>query len=121
MLHMAAESEVIRKLHYQVDNYDEQQELLQGSKQLSKEMASDPYQHVQLCSPDTNKTTISAYNITLHQEHGITDFLESLSSFFKRKNWEPDVYSYNVSLNLRCLPLYADRIGYALSLLSSHL
>jgi len=118
---MAAESEVIRKLRYQVDNYDEQQELLQGSKQLFKEMASGPHQHVQLCSPDTNKTTISVYNITLYQEHGITDFLESLSSFFKRNNWEPDVHSYDVSSFLRYLSLYADRTGYHLSLMSSHL
>ena len=88
MLHMATESEVIQKLRYQVDNYDEQQELLLSSDQLSKEIASDPHQHVQLCSPATNQTTTDAYNITLHREHGITDFLESLSLFFQKNNWE---------------------------------
>lgn len=100
MLHMATEAEVIRKLRYQVDNFDEQQELCEGSGEFSKRVAPDPNHRVQLCAPDTNKTTISAYGVTLHREHGITDFLESLSLFFKRGGLEPDVYSYKVCLNL---------------------
>jgi hypothetical protein len=118
---MAAESEVIRKLRYQVDNYDEQQELLLGSDQLSKRMAPNPHQHVQLCSPDANQTTISAYNTSLHREHGITDFPKSLSSFFKRNNWEVDIYSYDVSFRFLCFPSYADRTDHFLSLMPSHL
>ena len=100
MLHMATESEVIRKLRYQVDNFDEQQELQEGSGGNSKKMAPDINHHVQLCAPDTNRTTISAYCVTLQQEHGITDFLKSLSSFFKSGNLESDVYSYMVCLEL---------------------
>jgi len=118
---MAAESEVIRKLRYQVDNYDEQQELLSGSDQLSKKMTLDPHQHIQLCSPDTNQTTISAYNTTLCQKHGITDFPKSLSSFFERANWEVDVYSCDVGLSLWYMSLYADRTDHSLSLMPSHL
>lgn len=102
---MASESEVIQKLRYQVDNYDEQQELLQGLKQSSNNVASNPHHHVQLCAPDTNKTTVNAYSITLCREHGITDFPQLLSSFFKQANWEPDVCSYDVGLNLRYLYL----------------
>ena len=97
MLHMATESEVIRKLHYQVDNYDEQQESPQGSE-LSK-VESNPPQHVKLCAPDKNWTSVAAYSITLHQRHGITDVLESLSSFFKQNNLNSDVYSYKVGLS----------------------
>lgn len=96
MLHMATEAEVIQKLRYQVDSYDEQQEFLLGSNQLSKEVVLNSYQHIQLCAPEENATTISAYNITIHQEHGITNFLESLSSFSSKNNWETDVYSYKV-------------------------
>ena len=97
---MATEAEVIRKLRYQVDNFDEQQELLEGSEGFFKGAAPDPNHHVQLCAPDTNRTTISAYNVTLHREHGIKNFLESLSLFFKRGGLEPDIYSYKVCLNL---------------------
>ena len=57
MLHMATESEVVQKIRYQVDSYDEQQE--QGSKELSQVVPS--FQHVKLCAPDTNCTTIAAY------------------------------------------------------------
>jgi hypothetical protein len=64
MLHMATESEVIQKIHYQVDNYDEQQESLQGSELFKVE--SNPQQHVKLCAPDKNSTTIAAYSLTLH-------------------------------------------------------
>jgi hypothetical protein len=118
---MAAESEVIQKLHYQVDNYDEQQKLLQSSEGLSKKMASDPHQHVQLCSPDTNRTIISAYNLTLQQEHGITNFLESFSPFSKRNNWESDTYSYKVGFNVNCLSSCTNRSDDSLSLMLSHL
>ena len=121
MLHMATELEVIRKLRYQVDNYDEQQELLQGSEELSGKMGSNPQQHIQLCSPDTNRTTISAYSATIHQEHGITDFLESLSLFFERNSLESDVYSYKVSVNLRCKIPCTNEVGYILPFLPSHL
>jgi hypothetical protein len=117
---MAAESEVIQKLRYQVDNYDEQQELLQSSERLSR-TASDSHQHVQLCSPDTNQTTMSAYNLTLQLEHGITDFSESLSWLFKRSSWEADIYSYKVGLNVWYLSSCANRTDYPLSLMSSHL
>jgi len=103
MLHMATEAEVIQKLCYQVDSYDEQQEFLLGSNQLSKEVVLDSYQHIQLCAPEENATTISAYNITLHREHGIENFLESLSSFSLRNNWETDVYSYKVCSKLKAL------------------
>ena len=99
MLHMAAESEVIRKLRYQVDNWDEQQVLLQYSEGLSENIGSNPQQHIQLCSPDPQCTTPSAYHTTLHQEHGITDFLESLSLFLEKNSLEPDVHSYKVDLN----------------------
>lgn len=97
MLRMGTESEVIQKLRYQVDNYDEQQELLQGSEGLS-EVDSYSQQHVKLCSPNTNRTTISAYSVTLQLEHGITDFLGSLSQFFERNNLESDIYSCKVGL-----------------------
>jgi len=120
MLHMATESEVIQKLRYQVDNYDEQQGLLQGSEEFSK-MASDSYQHILLCSPNTNQTTISAYNVSIHREHGITGFIESLSSFLKRNNLESDLHPYNVGLSLRCSHLYADKTDHPLSLMPSHL
>ena len=119
MLHMATESEVIQKLRYQVDNCDE--ELLSTSDQLSGETASDPHQHIQLCSPAVNQTTIDAYNVTLHQTHGIPDFLESLLLFFKRNNWELDIYSCKVSSNLRYFSLYANRTDNSLLLMSSHL
>jgi len=118
---MAAESEVIRKLRYQVDNYDEQQELLSSSDQLSKKITPNPYQHIQLCSPDTSGTTISAYNTTLCQKHGITDFLKSLSLFFERINWEVDVYSCDVGLSFWYISLYADRTDHSLSFMPSHL
>jgi hypothetical protein len=75
MLHMGTESEVIRKLRYQVDNWDEQQELLKDPQRLSKMIDPSSHQHVQLCSPETNCTTIRAYKITIHQEHGIATFL----------------------------------------------
>jgi len=97
---MATEAEVIRKLRYQVDNFDEQQELLEGSGGVSKGINPDPNHCVQLCAPETIKTTIGTYDVTLHWEHGITGFLESLSLFFKMAGLEPDVYSYKVSLNL---------------------
>lgn len=121
MLHMKTESEVIQKLRYQVDYWDEQQDLQPDPEKLPKKMDSNIQQHVQLCSPDTNHTTISAYNVTLHREHGITNFLESLSLFLKRNNLEPDVYSYKVGLNLRHLLLCANKTDYTLSLMSSHL
>ena len=95
---MATESEVIWKIHYQVDSYDEQQEFSQGSEELSK-LESNPQQHVKLCAPDKTHTTIAAYSITLHQRHGITDVLESLSSFFKQNNLSLDVDSYKVGLS----------------------
>lgn len=95
---MAAESEVIRKFCYLVDNYDEQQELLQSSEGLSEKMDSNPQQHIKLCSPDTNCTTVNAYSVTLHKEHGIANFLESLSLFFKRNNLESNVSFYKVYL-----------------------
>ena len=102
---------MIRKLRYQVDNFDEQQEHLEGSRGLSKKMAPDPNQHVQLCAPDANRTTISAYNVTLHREHDIADFLGSLSLFFKRSGLEPDVYSYKVCLDLGiCLYMLTEQI-----------
>ena len=72
MLHMEAESEVIRKLRYQLDNWDEQQELLKKPERFPEESLSH-HQHVQLCSPDTNSTTISAYNLIIHREHEILD------------------------------------------------
>ena len=97
---MGTELEVIRKLQYQVDNYDEQQGLLQGSEG-SPEKDSSPQQHVQLCSPNTNRTTISAYSVTLQQEHGIANFLESLSLFLEKNNLESDVHSYKVGSSLR--------------------
>jgi hypothetical protein len=118
---MAAESEVIQKLRYQVDNYDEQRKLLQDSEKSSEEMASDSHQHIQLCSPDRNRTTISAYSITLHQEHGITDFLESLSSLFKRSNWNSDIYSSEVSFDLRFIFLQTNKTDNPLSFMSSYL
>ena len=118
---MATELEVIRKLCYQVDNYDEQQELLQSSEELSGKMGSNPQQHIQLCSPDTNCTTISAYIVTIHQEHGITDFLGSLSLFFERNSLESDVYSYKVSVSLRCRISCINGVGYILPFLPSHL
>ena len=83
-----------------MDNFDEQQEPQEGSRGLSNRMAPDPNHHIQLCAPDANCTTISAYDVTLFREHGITDFLESLSLFFKRGSLEPDVYSYKVCLSL---------------------
>ena len=111
MLHMATESEVIRKLRYQVDNFDEQQELLKGTVGFSMNKASDPHHHIQLCAPDTTRTTISAYGVTLHQEHGIADFLESLSLFFQRCNLESDVYSYKVCFNLDiCFHMLTEQI-----------
>ena len=91
---MAAESEVIQKLRYQVDNYDEQQELLQSSGGLSEKINPNLQQRVQLCSPDANCTTTNAYSVTLHWAHGIMGFLELLSSFFKRSSMESDVSSY---------------------------
>lgn len=103
---MEAESEVIRKLRYQVDNWDEQQDLFKGPGSLPDEVGSGPHQHVQLCSPDTNCSTISAYNVSIHREHGITDFLELLSFFFKRHNLGLDVQSYKVGLNLSTLFLF---------------
>jgi hypothetical protein len=100
MLHMDSESEVIRKLRYQVDNWDEEQEHLKGPERSSNRMDPSLHQHVQLCSPDTNCITISAYSVTIYQEHGITDFLGPLSFFFKRHNLNPDVQSYKVGLIL---------------------
>jgi hypothetical protein len=99
MLHMATESEVIRKIRYQVDNYDEQQEFLQGSE-LSK-VESSPQQHVKLCAPDRNSTTIAAYCLILHRRHGITDIPESLSSFFKQNDLNSEVGSCKVGLKLK--------------------
>ena len=103
MLHMEAESEIIQKMRYQVDNWDEQQELLKGPKKLPQRTDPSLHQHVQLCSSNTNSTSLSAYNVTVYQEHGITDFLESLSSFFKRHNLDPNVQSYEVGWNLNTL------------------
>ena len=100
MLHMEAESEVIQKLRCQVDNWDEQQELLENPEEPLEKMDAT-HQHVQLCAPATLHSTISAYSVTLHQEHGITDFLESLSSFLERHSLDPDIHSYKVSLSLR--------------------
>ena len=71
---MAAESKVIQKLHYQVDNYDEQQEVLQSSEKLSEEMEPNSQKHVQLYSPNTNYTTIATYGVTFQREHGIMTF-----------------------------------------------
>ena len=113
MLHMGTESEIIRKIRYQVDYYDEQHGV------LPKRKDSNPQQHIQLCSPNTNRTTISAYSVTLQQEHGITDFLESLSLFFERNNQETDVYSYKVGLSLRCGFLHTNEVGHTLLLMPS--
>ena len=96
---MEAESEVIQKLRYQVDSWDEQQELLKSPEEPLGKMNAT-HQHVQLCSPFIHHPTISAYSVVLHQEHGISDFLESLSLFLKRHNLDPDVHSYKVSLSL---------------------
>ena len=103
---MEAESEVIQKLRYQVDNWDEQLELLETPEEPLEKMDATHHQHVQLCSPVTQHSTISAYSITLHQEHGITDFLESLSLFLERNNLDPDIHSYKVSLSLRLFSTY---------------
>jgi hypothetical protein len=78
---MKTKSEVIQKIHYQVDNWDDQQELLRGTGKPTEKKATTHHQHVQLCSPNSNQATISAYSVTLHREHGISDFLESLSLF----------------------------------------
>ena len=96
---MEAESEVVQKLRYQVDNWDEQQELLKSPEVPLERMNAIHHHHVQLCSPFTHHPTISAYSVTLHQEHGIPDFLELLSLFLKRCNLDPDVHSYKVSLS----------------------
>jgi hypothetical protein len=81
---MEAESEVNQKLHYQVDNWDEHQELLKGPQRQSQKMDPILHQHAQLCSPYINCTSISAYSVTIHWEHGITDFLVSLSVVYSR-------------------------------------
>jgi hypothetical protein len=98
MLHMETESEVIRKIRYQVDNYDEQQESLQGSEDLYQE-EPNLQQHTKLCAPDTNRTTIGIYSITLCQRHGITDLLESLPLFLENNNLSTEIDSYKVSLS----------------------
>ena len=100
MLHMGAESKVVQKLRYQVDNWDEQQELLEKPEEPLEKMDTAQHQHVQLCSPFTHHPTISAYSVVLHREHGITDFLESFSLFLERHNLDPDIHSYKVSLSL---------------------
>ena len=110
MLHMATESEVIQKLRYQVDNYDEWQELLRDSEEVPRKSHSNPQHHAWLCSPETNCATINAYNITLQWEHGITDFLGSLSSFLKRNNLDSDVGSYKVGLNLKHFSSHAKQV-----------
>lgn len=92
---MATESEVIQKIRYQVDNYDEQQE---GSGELSQVEPGFQY-HVRLCAPDKNCTTIAGYSITLFRRHGITNIPESLISYFKQNNLSPDIDSYKVCLN----------------------
>lgn len=97
MLSMATEAEVIQKIRYQVDNYDELQELSQSPK-LSEMATSNFHPQTQLCSPEANQTTLSAYNITLHQQHRITDFLESLSRFLEKNNQAPDSDLYEVSI-----------------------
>lgn len=97
MLSMATEAEVIQKIRYQIDNYDELQELSQNSK-LPEVATSNPLPQTQLCSPEANRTTLSAYNITLHQQHEITGFLDSLSTFLGRNNWVPDTDFYEVSV-----------------------
>jgi hypothetical protein len=98
MLHMATESEMIWKIHYQVDNCDEQQEFLQGSEELPK-VEFNSQQHVKLCAPDKSSTTIAAYSIILYQRHGVTNVFESLSLFFKQNNLSADVDSYKVCLS----------------------
>ena len=118
---MKAESEAIQKLRYQVDNWDQQQELLEGSGRQSRKMDLSLHQHVQLCSPDTNCTTISTFNVSIHREHGIINFLESLSFFFKRHNLCPDVQSYKVGFKLEYFAPYANKLDHNLSLMSSHL
>jgi hypothetical protein len=102
---MATESEVIQKLRYQVDNYDYQHEHLPASEEIPEKINSGSH-HVQLCSKGPNRTTISAYNITIHRQHGISDFLDSLSLFLKKNNWDSDVYSYGVSSNFRYFSVY---------------
>ena len=94
---MATEAEVIQKIRYQVDNYDELQELSQSSK-LSEMGTSNLHPQTQLCSPEANQITLSAYNITLHQQHRITDFLDSLSTFLEKSNKPPDTDLYEVSV-----------------------
>ena len=100
MLHMATESEVIQKIRYQVDNYDEQQEFSQGSE-LSQ-VEPELQQHIKLCAPNTSCTTIAAYSIILHQRHEITDVFEPLSSFLEQNHLSSDVNSYKVCLSSRC-------------------
>jgi hypothetical protein len=98
MLHMATESEVIKKIRSHVDNYDELQEYLQGSEELSQ-VEPNLQQHTKLCAPDKNSTTIAGYSIILHKRHGITDILESLSSFFKQNNISLDVDFFKVGFS----------------------
>jgi hypothetical protein len=121
MLHMEVESEVIRKLRYQVDNWDDQQDLSNGLKSLSKRMGPGPHPHIWLCSPDARRTTISAYSITISREHGITDFLKSLSMFLEVNDLDSDLDSYEVWLTFTIFLSWADRIDFPLSLMSSHL
>ena len=94
---MATEAEVIQKIRYQVDNHDRLQELSQ-SPQLPEMATSNLHPHTQLCSPEGNQITLSAYNIILHQQHRITDFLDSLSTFLEKNNQAPDTDLYEVSV-----------------------
>ena len=79
-----------------MDNHDDHHDHLQAAEEVSGKINSDSH-HIQLCSKVHNQTTISAYSISIHQQHGITDFLGSLSLFFKKNNWDSDVDLCRVS------------------------